>query len=361
VSPLRWCRSGSCCEAGNRLTATKTGASTQDYGYNNANQLCWSGTTSGSNGTTTCPATPAGDTAYTYDADGNQATGGGGGTAAYNNQNQTISNVVSGTTTTLAYAGAGQTERTAVGATTLINGLEGVAGQTNGTSLYFTRDPNGNLISLRQGAGGTSTNSYYLLDQQASVLGLTAADGTTDNASYTYDPYGVTLIATGTLATTNPYRYATSYYDAATGLYKLGARYYNPSVGRFTQPDPSGKETNTYAYTGDNPTTYIDPQGLDFLSLGVNVNFLGVFHAGVGVDIGDGGLRGFGDVGGGVSVGADDSPLSPIATVNSGSSRSGFSGSATACLGGGCVDQNGSPSLDLTGSTGLNADETYTS
>ena len=247
-------------QAGNRLTSTKTGSSTQYYGYNNANQLCWSGTTSGSNGTTACPTTPTGDSSYTYDADGNQ-NGGTPYTITYSPASQSTAFTVGGTTTTATYAGDNQTERVTTGATTLINGLEGVAGQTNGTSVYFTRDPDGNLISMRQGAGGTSTNSYYLLDQQASVLAITGADGTTDNATYTYDPYGVTLTATGTLATTNPYRYATSYYDSATGLYKLGERYYCPTLGRFTQPDASGHEANLYAYAADDPSNSTDPSG----------------------------------------------------------------------------------------------------
>jgi hypothetical protein len=46
---------------------------------------------------------------------------------------------------------------------------------------------------------------------------------------------------------------------------KLGARYYNPTTGRFTQPDPSGKEANTYNYTACNPVNSTDPSGLDAL------------------------------------------------------------------------------------------------
>jgi hypothetical protein len=42
---------------------------------------------------------------------------------------------------------------------------------------------------------------------------------------------------------------------------KLGARYYNPTTARFTQPDPSGKEANTYIYAGDDPTNLVDPTG----------------------------------------------------------------------------------------------------
>ena len=44
---------------------------------------------------------------------------------------------------------------------------------------------------------------------------------------------------------------------------KLDARYYNPTTGRFTQPDPSGQEANTYNYASFNPVNSADPTGLD--------------------------------------------------------------------------------------------------
>ncbi|WP_111556505.1 RHS repeat-associated core domain-containing protein [Kitasatospora sp. SolWspMP-SS2h] len=47
-----------------------------------------------------------------------------------------------------------------------------------------------------------------------------------------------------------------------TVIYKLGARSYDPALGRFTQPDPSGRETNTYAYTAGDPVNHTDPNGL---------------------------------------------------------------------------------------------------
>ncbi len=69
----------------------------------------------------------------------------------------------------------------------------------------------------------------------------------TAEATYTYDPYGNTTATTGgTFATsTNPWRYGGGYTDP-NGTIKFGARYYNPTTGRFTQPDPSGQESNRY-------------------------------------------------------------------------------------------------------------------
>lgn len=85
--------------------------------------------------------------------------------------------------------------------------------------------------------------------------------------SYTYDPYGTQLTApTGTGSKSNPWRYAGEYYTD-TQQYKIGARYYQPNLGRWTQRDPvidlSGSaEQNRYSYAGCNPINSTDPSGL---------------------------------------------------------------------------------------------------
>ncbi|MFI5859742.1 RHS repeat-associated core domain-containing protein [Streptomyces parvulus] len=33
----------------------------------------------------------------------------------------------------------------------------------------------------------------------------------------------------------------------------MGHRYYDPTLGRFTQPDPSGQEQNAYLYAASDP------------------------------------------------------------------------------------------------------------
>ena len=58
-------------------------------------------------------------------------------------------------------------------------------------------------------------------------------------------------------------------------MYYYGARYYNPSIGRFMSEDPSSRDTpekflsdpqglNFYAYARNNPLRYIDPTGNSF-------------------------------------------------------------------------------------------------
>ena len=230
---------------GNRLTAAKNGQATIHSAYNAADQLCWTGSAAAA-----CTAPPAGATTYTYDANGN-TTKAGTPTSSWNTFDQ-MTSYTSGTTTNFAYAGPSNTERTS-----FLNGSLGITRQTTaGATTSFIRDPQGTLISMRNSAGASF---YYTTDALGSVITLT--DSTqTKVATYAYDSWGVTT-ATGAQAATNPFQYAGGYKDTTTGYTKFGARYYDPTIGRFTQPDPSGQEANRYAYAGGNPINNSDPTG----------------------------------------------------------------------------------------------------
>jgi RHS repeat-associated protein len=246
--------------SGNILSAVN-GSATTTFTYNAANELCWSLNNASTNGCSKAPRTGA--TTYSYDAGGNQTTDSGNSLAfAYNGLNQTTSVTPNGgTALTFSYRSSGQSSRAGAGGAAFTDNSLGLGSSTTGgNTTYYTRDTSGRLISERTPGG----SYYYLFDGLGSVVGLTSASGALSN-TYAYDPYGNTTSSTGTV--TNPWRFAGAYLDSSTGLYKIGARYYNPALGRWTQQDPLEQPDslingNRYAYVGDNPVNDADPSGM---------------------------------------------------------------------------------------------------
>lgn len=200
-----------------------------------------------------------GNTGFTYDGDGNETSAAsptgtrtGGEWTPFT---QLSSLTASGTASTYSYAGTDHNDRLTRGSSTFTNAATGM---TRENTTGFVREPSGTLTAMT--SGGAS--QYYLTDVQGSVIGLVDASGKR-TATYSYGPYGEARTTSGT---NQPYRYTGTYLDPS-GLYKMGARYYDPQLGRFTQPDPSGKESNPYAYAAGDPVNRIDPSGLDFLGM----------------------------------------------------------------------------------------------
>ena len=81
---------------------------------------------------------------------------------------------------------------------------------------------------------------YFVKNLQGDVIAIVDKDAQTV-AKYSYDAWGVPTItqdsSTSQIATINPFRYRSYYYDAEIGLYYLQSRYYNPAVGRFINED----------------------------------------------------------------------------------------------------------------------------
>ena len=87
-------------------------------------------------------------------------------------------------------------------------------------------------------------------------------------ASYSYDSWGNIISATGEKADENPFRYRGYYYDAETGFYATGSRYYDPEIGRFISPynvvagvGQSVQGYNLYSYCFNNPVNMDDQDG----------------------------------------------------------------------------------------------------
>jgi RHS repeat-associated protein len=112
-------------------------------------------------------------------------------------------------------------------------------------------------------------------------VGVTDSSGA-GAGGYTYDPFGNPL---GT-APNIPWGYAGGYAGPWGGIYHFGYRFYDPTIGRFTQQDPimtpgDLQQASRYAYVGNSPLDHIDPAGL--FGISVNLSALGV-RASVSID-----------------------------------------------------------------------------
>ncbi|MBZ6142517.1 RHS repeat-associated core domain-containing protein [Streptomyces olivaceus] len=234
----------------------KAGNLTSQVGSKNA---CPGGTTYTYNDASQLTARNGVTTGWSYDKLGNE-TAAASTTArtgeSWTDYSQLAGITADGKTYDLVHAGTSNAERTKLGSTWFHHTALGLAStSTNGVDTGFIREPAGTLNSMT--TGGKSY--YYLTDATGNVLGL--ADNTGKRThTYAYGPTGLPR-TTPTESVPQPYRYAGAYADP-TGLYKMGHRYYDPTLGRFTQPDPSGQEQNAYLYAEGDFASRTDATGL---------------------------------------------------------------------------------------------------
>ncbi len=133
---------------------------------------------------------------------------------------------------------------------------EKISGQSTANDYVFA---SGQRVSKVAG----SAVSYYHQD----ILGSTRL--VTDSKksilfSDSYQPYGQD---NGTPSGSEMYKFTGKPYSQTTGLYYDYHRWYDPSIGRFTSPDPlrgylsDPQSFNSYTYAGNTPTTFSDPTG----------------------------------------------------------------------------------------------------
>jgi RHS repeat-associated protein len=165
-------------------------------------------------------------------------------------------------------------------------------------------------------SSGVPSLQYLTTGQIDEPLVLTNSAKTVTWNGYT-DPFG--LGATfGTPSAILNLRLPGQLYQSETsaaGLSLNGARNYDPTLGRYTQPDPLGIDAgaNPYAYVDGDPLNLTDPSGLATLQLGgagsVNIPLgpIGIsIPLGVGIAVDTGGHVGvYGYWGGGVQIGAE--------------------------------------------------------
>lgn len=174
-------------------------------------------------------------------------------TLSYNSRNQTDSiTPPGGTQIDYTYRSADQTRRATAGNTvTTDSTLCDLAETTGSTRTDYLRRDDTTLAAIQHDGA-----SYYpISDGLGSVTALTDANGNITD-EYRYSPYGRTDTITQTVP--NPYRYAGVHgyhHDTDTGFHKVGHRYLNTNIARWTQQDPTYQETNPYNYANCNPQT----------------------------------------------------------------------------------------------------------
>ena len=203
---------------------------------------------------------------YSYDSNGNQLTkalAGGTITYTWNALNQlTGATVPSVGSESYIYDPFGRrVEKVSPSGTTVYaydgSALLGTYTATGTPQQQFTPGPGTNsTLAVTQG----SASSFYEQDALMSVTSLSSASGSiVDSNSYT--AFG-TPTTSGNVA--SQMLFAGMVYDKTTGLYYDNVRYYDPGLGRFISEDPSGMKggINLYDYTGNDPSTLVDPTGL---------------------------------------------------------------------------------------------------
>jgi len=201
---------------------------------------------------------------YAYDRDGNLTDRSDGLRFDYDAANHTTGItpplIAGGAANKLVmqYSGLDQTQRTSLkvgGAPATLFTYDGTGigpsilqpGAAGAAPSFITRTPGDKLVSLRRGG-----NTYfYITDRLGSVVALTTGSsakfGPTSVANrYRYSPWGE-ILPQSVETVPQPFRFAGAEYDASTGLYKMGARYYDPAIGRFTQIDRLGGGGRQYA------------------------------------------------------------------------------------------------------------------
>jgi RHS repeat-associated protein len=241
--------------AGNRTQQVRTGstgapAGTINYQYNAANQV-----TSATGQTTT----------WTYDGAGNQTRNGlTGKTATFDDRGaQTKLGAVGS-----SYYASGNDQRMSTdGGLVFTDGPLGLMRrQDRSRTTYFadtkyTRTPDGEPVSARDHTSGEA--HYFIRDRNDSVAGLFSGTGGSFGG-WSYSPYGEERAFSPSTYPPLQYnfiRYISGHYEGEN-IYKLGARYYDAALGRFTQVDPSGQEQNPYSYSSGDPVNLSDPTGL---------------------------------------------------------------------------------------------------
>src|SRR5207249_1881313 len=214
-------------------------------------------------------STPGMTTAYSYDANGNQAirnvttTGTAHWTYSWDVANRLVKvRNDAGVQSAYAYDGAGRRVESIEASTTFYAYL--------GTETLYETVTGGagtdyiHAGGFRIGKVSGTTINYYHTDSLGSTRLVTNTSKSvvfSDN----YQPFGQD---NGAHTGSETYKFTGKPFSISIGLYYYYHRWYDSSIGRFISPDPKKGDLsnpqglNPYVYASDGPTFRVDPSGL---------------------------------------------------------------------------------------------------
>jgi RHS repeat-associated protein len=158
-------------------------------------------------------------------------------------------------------------------------------GQGNSSRLIWDGDSpvgsvaDGNSANLTVFAGFDGQDTVALLSPRnsmsylhhgpdQSVFAVTDSSGKLSQA-YSYTAFGEphtwspSGVSAGASAPMSPFLFQGAFYGSEVGLYRMGARTYQPALGRFLSPDPIGSAggLNLFAFVEGRPLSLEDPDG----------------------------------------------------------------------------------------------------
>jgi RHS repeat-associated protein len=223
-------------------------------------------------------------------------------TLKYNAENKPVEiyHAVNGTTNILYDGDGGRARKIGPTKTTWYIGQHFEVDSFNGQTNYFNPTARylfaGNVRFAKvKGEEDSNLAFYNHGDHLNSSSVITDKNGVVQEAT-TYKPFGEMRTHTPTGVLRSNYKFTDQELDPETGLYYYGARYYDPTIGRFISPDTivpdysDPQSLNRYSYVRNNPLGYIDPDGHEDYDAGMvvyigqnignsnsfNVNFLGL-------------------------------------------------------------------------------------